>query len=55
MSINWRHIRRELLERKKAQGLTADEEKVLAEAEAAIKRDEPWMSWSGPDRAAPPS
>ena len=57
MSIDWRHIRSELRERKRTQGLTDREEWVLAQAEAAIKRGEPWMSRSGPEPEAtsPPS
>ena len=54
MNIDWRHIRSELRERKRTQGLT-DRERVLAEAEAAIERGEPWMSQSGPEPEATPA
>ena len=55
MSIDWQHIRSELRERKRTQGLTDREERVLAEAEAAIERGEPWMSQSGPEPEATPT
>ena len=54
MNIDWRHIRSELRERNRTQGLT-DRERVLAEAEAAIERGEPWMSQSGPEPEATPA
>ena len=49
MSIDWREIRRDLRELEKAQGLTEGQREVLAEAEAAIERGEPWMSQSEPE------
>ena len=49
MSIDWRHIRDELRERKDAQGLTDGEQSVLDEAIAALERGERWMSRSGPE------
>ena len=49
MSIDWRHIRDELRERKDPKGLTDDEQSVLDEADAALARGERWMSHSGPE------
>ena len=51
MSIDWKHIRDELQERKDAQGLTKRQQSVLDSANAALRRGERWMSESTrPDR-----